>query len=51
MTGIASAFDDAITVPYLNNGSDVLAVLHESQMYQFSNDEVTVLQARLKGKR
>ena len=50
-TGLITAFDNIIPVPYLSNGSEVLAVLQESNMYHFSNDEVTALQARLKGRR
>lgn len=51
LTGIGPAFNSSIRVPYLTQGAEVLNVLQESNMYQFSNDETTALQTRLKGKR
>ena len=50
LTGLGSAFNSSINVPFLSNGSEVLAVL-QSNMYQFSSQETTALEARLKGKR
>lgn len=51
LTRISQAFKSSIQVPYLCKGSEILNVLQDSNMYQFSNDETIALQASLKDKR
>lgn len=51
MTSLKSAFTECVNVPYLTSGDEILAVLQESNMYQFTDNECSALQARLKGKR
>lgn len=50
MTSLKSAFTECVNVPYLTSGDEILAVLQESNMYQFTDNECSALQARLKGK-
>ena len=51
LTGISSAFNKSLVVPYLTSGTDILYILQESNMYHFTEDELTALEPRLKGKR
>ena len=51
MTGISDAFNSTIEVPYLTSGDDILAVLKDSSLYQFTAGELKELEKRLNGKR
>ena len=50
LTGIASAFEETVEVPYISNGSEILAVLEESNIYKPDADQLTALKAKLDGK-
>ena len=51
LTGIRDAFNSSIEVPYLTTGDDILAVLKDPSLYQFSSGELKELEKRLSGKR
>lgn len=51
LTGIGDAFNNLIHVPYLRHGNEIMTVLRDTNMCQFSEDELSALQTRLKGKR
>lgn len=51
LTGISDAFNSSIEVPYLTSCDDVLAVLKDPSLYQFSSGELKELEKRLMGKR
>ena len=51
LTGISDAFNSSIEVPCLATGEDVLAVLNDSSLYQFTSGEMKELEKRLKGRR
>ena len=51
LTGISDAFNSSIEVPCLATGEDILSVLKDSNLYQFTSGEMAELEKRLKGKR
>ena len=50
-TGLQGAFNSCIEVPYLTNGSEVLACLLDKNMYTFSETQIKKLEQRLAKKR
>lgn len=50
LTGITSAFEETVEVSYLSNGTEILAVLQESNIYKPDANQLTILKAKLEGK-